>query len=178
MSLVVSKSPQTILRQVRRWRAQKRTVAFVPTMGYLHEGHLSLVALAKKKADKVVASIFVNPKQFGAGEDLESYPRDTRGDLAKFKRSGVHLCFTPSTQRMYPPHEATRLSMPGVESKLEGAARPEHFAGVMLVVLKLLHITEPDILVLGQKDAQQAVILEKMIADLNVPVRVLRGPDY
>ena len=171
----VVRTLETVRRQSRAWRREGETVAFVPTMGYLHEGHLSLMRLARRRADRVIASIFVNPTQFAPTEDFEAYPRDTARDLRLARAEGVDLCFVPDTGSMYRPGHRTEVHVTGLEAVLEGKTRPTHFAGVALVVLKLLHIVEPDILVLGQKDAQQAVVLETMIADLDLPVRVIRG---
>jgi len=172
----VLRSPEAVRRQVRAWRAAGERTAFVPTMGYLHDGHLSLVRRARRNADRVAASIFVNPAQFGPREDFGAYPRDLPRDLGLLRSEGVDLCFVPATGRMYPPGHRTEVHVTGLEDVLEGASRPGHFGGVALVVLKLLHVVEPDVLVLGQKDAQQAVILERMIADLDLAVRVARGP--
>jgi len=145
-------------------------------MGFLHEGHLSLVRRARRLGDRVVVSIFVNPAQFGPREDFRTYPRDTRRDLRLLRGEGVDLVFHPSTAAMYPPGHRTTIDVGELDSVLEGKSRPGHFRGVVLVVEKLLNIVEPDILVLGQKDAQQAVILERMVRDLDQPVRVVRGP--
>lgn len=171
----VLKRGKAVRAQVRKWRALGGTVAFVPTMGALHEGHLSLLRLARRRADRAAASIFVNPAQFGRGEDFERYPRDTRRDLRLLRKEGAGVCFLPEAAEMYPEGHRTRVRVTGLEDLWEGASRPGHFAGVALVVLKLLHIVEPDLLVLGQKDAQQAVVLETMVRDLDLPVRVLRG---
>ncbi len=168
--------PDAVRGQARAWRAAGERIAFVPTMGALHRGHLSLVRRGRRLAPRVVASIFVNPTQFGPGEDFERYPRDLDRDLKLLGAEGVDLVFTPRADRMYRPGRRTAIQVAGLEAVLEGAARPGHFAGVALVVLKLLHVVEPDVMVLGQKDAQQAVILERMIADLDVPVRVVRAP--
>jgi pantoate--beta-alanine ligase len=165
-----------VRRQVRSWRASGGTVAFVPTMGSLHEGHLSLIRRGQRFCDRTVVSIFVNPTQFGPQEDFTHYPRNLRQDLKLARELSVDLCFTPHVETLYPPGHRTEIHVTGLEGRLEGVARPTHFAGVALVVQKLLHIVEPDVLVLGQKDAQQAVILERMIQDLNQPVKVVRGP--
>ena len=171
----VLRNPRSVRRQVRVWRREGRTIAFVPTMGFLHEGHLSLVKKARSLADRVVASIFVNPPQFVPGEDLASYPQDLPRDLKLLRGENVDLCFTPDASQVYADDHRTEIHVIGFEGVLEGSSRPGHFAGVALVVAKLLHITEPDVLVLGQKDAQQAVILETMVRDLDMPVRVVRG---
>jgi pantoate--beta-alanine ligase len=171
----VIRSPGSVRRQVRAWRAAGERIAFVPTMGYFHDGHLSLFRRARGRGDRVVASIFVNPAQFGPREDFRTYPRDLPRDLDLARAEGVDLCFVPEAERMYPAGHRTEVHVTGFENVLEGATRPGHFGGVALVVLKLLHLVEPDVLVLGQKDAQQAVVLEKMISDLDLPVRVVRG---
>jgi len=144
-------------------------------MGAFHEGHLSLMRLARRKADRVVVSVFVNPTQFGPGEDFTAYPRDLRRDARLARGEGVDLCFAPSAEALYGPNHRMEVHPRILEDVLEGKTRPGHFAGVCLIVLKLLHIVEPDVLVLGQKDAQQAVILETMVRDLDLPVRVVRG---
>jgi pantoate--beta-alanine ligase len=171
----VLKSPRSVRRQARAWRSEGKSIAFVPTMGFLHEGHLSLVRKARSLADRVMASIFVNPTQFSPGEDLKSYPRDLPRDLKLFRAEEVDLCFTPDRSEVYADDHRTEIHVTGLDRVLEGSTRPTHFAGVALVVAKLLHITEPDILVLGQKDAQQAVVLETMVRDLDMAVRVVRG---
>ena len=171
----VLKSSAAVRRQVRTWRAAGERTVFVPTMGYFHEGHLSLMRRARRLGDHVVVSIFVNPTQFGPKEDFASYPRDPARDLALARAEGVDLCFVPDPEGMYGPRHRTEIHVTGLESRLEGVSRPTHFAGVALVVAKLLHIVEPDVLVLGQKDAQQAVVLETLIADLDLPVKVVRG---
>ncbi len=171
----VLRDPGSLCRRLRLWRDAGDRVAFVPTMGYFHEGHLSLMRHARRRARRVVVSIFVNPTQFAPGEDLGRYPRDLPRDLKLARAEGVDLCFTPEAETLYRPDRRTRVTVEGLDTVLEGASRPGHFDGVALVVLKLLHLVAPDLLVLGQKDAQQAVLLERMIADLDLPVRVLRG---
>jgi pantoate--beta-alanine ligase len=144
-------------------------------MGYFHEGHLSLMRRARRRGDRVVVSIFVNPTQFAPTEDLAAYPRDIPRDLTLARGAGVDLCFVPAAERIYRSGRCTEVRVTGLESRLEGATRPTHFAGVALVVLKLLHLVEPDVMILGQKDAQQAVLLERMVEDLDLPVKVVRG---
>jgi pantoate--beta-alanine ligase len=151
-------------------------VAFVPTMGAIHAGHLSLVARARRHADRVVASVFVNPLQFGPREDYRRYPRPVRRDRALLRRAGVDLLWEPRAAAFYPPGHRTRVRLIGLGDVLEGASRPGHFEGVATVVLKLLHVVAPDVLWLGQKDAQQARLLERMVVDLDLPVRVRRAP--
>jgi pantoate--beta-alanine ligase len=171
----VLRDPRAVRRQIRAWRKEGMSIAFVPTMGFLHEGHLSLVRKARSLTDRVVASIFVNPTQFAPGEDLASYPQDIPRDLKLLRGENVDLCFTPDASEVYADDHRTEIHVTGFDTVLEGSSRPTHFAGVALVVAKLLHITEPDVLVLGQKDAQQAVVLETMVRDLDMAVRVVRG---
>lgn len=152
--------------------ALPRPVGFVPTMGALHEGHLQLVRAARAECRSVVASVFVNPTQFGPGEDFERYPRDFEGDKAKLERSGVDILFVPRLEEMYPQGFSTYVEVSDVGAAYEGAARPAHFRGVATVVTKLLHIVQPDTLFLGQKDAQQTAVLRKVVRDLQFPVSV------
>jgi len=170
----------TAVRDLREARAAFRrrgeSVAFVPTMGAIHEGHLSLVRLARRSADRVVASIFVNPLQFGPHEDFRRYPRPIRRDRARFAEAGVDLLWEPRVEDVYPPGDRTRVRVEGLTEVLEGASRPGHFDGVTTVVARLLHAVQPDVLWLGQKDAQQAIVIERMCADLLVPIAVRRGP--
>jgi pantoate--beta-alanine ligase len=152
-----------------------RRVAFVPTMGALHEGHLSLVDLARRKADMVVVSVFVNPTQFAPGEDFERYPRDLVRDARLVAERGAALVFAPDVDEMYPRPLLTRVTMHGITDDLEGARRPGHFDGVLTVVAKLFHIVEPEVAVFGQKDAQQAAAIRRMVADLDFPVEIVVG---
>jgi pantoate--beta-alanine ligase len=149
-----------------------RTIGLVPTMGFLHEGHLSLVRAARKKADVTVVSIFVNPAQFGPKEDLKTYPRDLNRDSAMLEKEGVDYVFHPEAGEMYPHGYKTYVEVRDLQEKLCGRSRPEHFRGVCTVVLKLFQIVGPDIAFFGQKDAQQAIILRKMAQDLNLDVQV------
>ncbi len=165
-----------VRRTVAAWRRRGRRVAFVPTMGALHAGHLSLVARALRSADRVVASVFVNPLQFGPGEDFARYPRPARRDRRLLADAGVDLLWEPRAADFYPPGHRTRVRVGGLDDVLEGASRPGHLVGVATVVLKLLNVVAPDVLWLGQKDAQQARLVERMVADLDLPVRVRRGP--
>jgi pantoate--beta-alanine ligase len=163
-------------KAIAAWRAQGLRVGFVPTMGAIHEGHLSLVRRARRSCDRVVASIFVNPLQFGPTEDFARYPRPVHHDRSLFAGAGVDLLWEPAIAEIYPAGDCTRVRVGGLTETLEGAARPGHFDGVTTVVMRLLNAVQPDELWLGQKDAQQATVLERMIADLLVPVRVRRGP--
>ena len=152
-----------------------RRVAFVPTMGALHEGHLSLVDLARTKADVVVVSVFVNPTQFAPSEDFERYPRDLERDARLVGQRGATLVFAPAVEEMYPQPLLTRVTMHGITDDLEGARRPGHFDGVLTVVAKLFHIIEPEVAIFGQKDAQQAAVIRRMVADLDFPVEIVVG---
>ena len=163
-------------------RAPGRRIGFVPTMGALHEGHLSLVEAARAHSDYVVMSIFVNPLQFGPGEDYERYPRDVAADASLAESRGVDLVFAPRAHEMYPAEANVTLKGGRITGDWEGRIRPGHFDGVLTVVAKLLHIVQPDCVVFGQKDLQQARIVESMIHDLNLPVELIlsstiRDPD-
>jgi pantoate--beta-alanine ligase len=157
---------------VRNLRAAGRTIGFVPTMGFLHEGHLSLVRESRKSADATVVSIFVNPLQFGPREDFSQYPRDLDRDARMLEREGVDWLFQPSAEEMYPKGYETTIELPKLQDRLCGLSRPGHFKGVATVVLKLFNIVQPDVAFFGQKDAQQAIILQRMAEDLNLDVRV------
>ena len=147
-------------------------LGFVPTMGALHDGHLELVRRAKADCSSVAASLFVNPIQFAPGEDLAKYPRDFEGDREKLKAAGVDVLFAPDPSAMYPPGFSSYIDVGAIGSAFEGAIRPGHFRGVATVVGKLLHIVRPEVLYVGQKDAQQSAVLRKMVRDLDFPVRV------
>jgi pantoate--beta-alanine ligase len=154
-----------------------RPVGFTPTMGALHEGHLSLVDAARQRCASVVASVFVNPQQFGEGEDLDRYPRDETRDNALLEARGVEVVFAPSPGEMYPEGFATGVRVGGpLAETYEGASRPGHFDGVALVVTKLLDIVQPDVLLLGQKDAQQRGVIRRLVGDLDLPVEVTGSP--
>jgi pantoate--beta-alanine ligase len=157
-------------------RAAGRTVGFVPTMGYLHEGHASLMRAARAETDVLVASVFVNPLQFGAGEDLDAYPRDLDRDTALATDAGVDLLFVPPVEEMYPEPVLTTVSVAGVSAPLEGASRPTHFAGVATVVAKLFSIVGPCRAYFGAKDWQQVVVVRRMARDLSMPVEVVACP--
>jgi pantoate--beta-alanine ligase len=154
------------------WREKGQRVAFVPTMGALHAGHLALVDQARKSAGKVVVSIFVNPAQFGPGEDFERYPRDLEADAAKLREAGVDLLFAPPVGEVYPPGFSTTVHVAGVSEGMEGAKRPGHFDGVATVVARLLCLVLPDLAFFGQKDAQQCAVVMRLVRDLGLPVEV------
>jgi pantoate--beta-alanine ligase len=158
------------------WRQEGSTIAFVPTMGALHEGHLSLVRRATHEADRVVASVFVNPTQFGPGEDFESYPRDPEGDAALLAGAGCHLLFLPTVETIYPPGHSSFVEVEGPSRGYEGAQRPGHFRGVATVVSQLFHIVEPHVAIFGQKDAQQLALIRRMVHDLHFRVRIVGAP--
>ena len=164
---------RSLLEDARR---QGRTVGFVPTMGYLHAGHVSLMQRARSECDLVVASVFVNPLQFGAGEDLATYPRDLPGDSTQAEAAGVDVLFVPDTAEMYPTPPLTSVIVPGLAATMEGAARPTHFAGVATVVAKLFAVVGPCRAYFGEKDFQQLVIVRRMTADLSFPVEVVGCP--
>ena len=166
--------------RLRAWRAAQRAagrrVGFVPTMGHLHEGHLALVDEARRRADAVVLSVFVNPLQFGPGEDLDRYPRDLPRDRALSEARGVELLFVPSVEAIYPPGMELRVSAGETAERWEGAVRPGHFTGVLTVVAKLLHLTQPDVVCFGQKDIQQVTLVRRMLRDLDWPVELVVVP--
>ncbi len=161
---------------LRRWRAaQAGRVGFVPTMGALHEGHLSLVRLARRESDLVVVSIFVNPLQFAPGEDLARYPRREREDSAALAREEVDVAWIPDPEAMYPPDFSTEVGVGGVSEGGEESIRPGHFRGVATVVAKLFHQVQPDVAVFGRKDLQQVAVVRRMIRDLDFPIRLVVG---
>lgn len=174
--LPVVRTVPDLRAQVRTWRAAGLRVGFVPTMGALHEGHLSLVRLAGTRADRVVVSIFVNPTQFGPNEDFEAYPRDEARDAALLEQAGCALLFAPAVDEMYPPGASTTVTVAGVSEPLDGQARPGHFAGVATVVTKLLNQCAPDVAVFGEKDFQQLQVIRRLVRDLDLPVEIVGGP--
>ncbi len=169
-------SPKEMRDWSRAERARGRRIGFVPTMGFLHQGHLQLVDRAKQRADRVVMSIFVNPLQFSPAEDLAQYPRDLERDRTLAAERGVGCLFVPDTAAMYPTEPLVRISPGPMAETLEGAARPGHFAGVLTVVAKLFHIVEPDIAVFGRKDFQQAMLVRRMVADLDFGLEIDVAP--
>ncbi len=175
-SMVDLETIPDLRRWVRGHRAARRRIGLVPTMGYLHEGHLRLVDEARRRADAVVMSVFVNPLQFGPNEDFLRYPRDLERDRALVTARGVDALFVPSTETMYPPGAEVRVTPGPTGEHWEGAARPGHFAGVLTVVAKLLHLVEPDVACFGRKDVQQAVLITQMVRDLDWPVEIVVVP--
>ncbi|MEO0123319.1 MAG: pantoate--beta-alanine ligase [candidate division WOR-3 bacterium] len=163
-------------RLIKQIKYKKKTVGFVPTMGYLHEGHLSLIRIAHKHSDYVVCSIFVNPTQFGPNEDFNRYPRDLKRDEGLLKKEKVDMLFYPSVKEMYPDGYKTYVEVEELSSILCGKSRPGHFRGVATVVLKLFNIVQPDIAVFGEKDYQQAMIIKRMVRDLDLDVNIIIGP--
>lgn len=157
-------------------RKNDGSVGFVPTMGYLHEGHASLLRKARSQSGLVVLSIFVNPLQFGPGEDFERYPRNTERDLEVAEAAGADLVFMPTVSEMYPTPTRTTVAVSGITSRLCGASRPGHFDGVATVVSKLFHIVQPDQAFFGLKDAQQVAVIKQMVQDLNLPVEIVPCP--
>jgi pantoate--beta-alanine ligase len=167
-----------VRRQVRAWRDEELTVGFVPTMGSLHPGHMSLLSAARFRADRVIASVFVNPLQFGPGEDFERYPRAPEEDARLLQDAGCEALFLPGVEEIYPKGNSgtTLVSVRPLSAILEGAHRPGHFDGVATVVAKLFGIVQPDIAVFGEKDYQQLAIVRRMAADLEIPVEIVGAP--
>ncbi|MGN1112650.1 MAG: pantoate--beta-alanine ligase [Acutalibacteraceae bacterium] len=165
-----------IREQVNKWKKEGLTIGFVPTMGYLHEGHRSLIEAARANNDKVVVSIFVNPMQFAPTEDLESYPRDLEKDAKLCEEVGVDLLFHPEPSEMYTDGFCSFVDMNGLTTELCGRTRPTHFRGVQTVVLKLFNIVKPDRAYFGQKDAQQLAVIKRMVTDLNVDIEIIGCP--
>ena len=172
----VVRTIKDLRKQIAKWREAGKSSALVPTMGALHDGHLSLVKLAHKQADRVVVSIFVNPAQFAPTEDLARYPRDEAGDLAKLDSVDVDLVWAPSVAEMYGPSFATRIVPEGAAEGLEGEFRPHHFGGVATVCCKLFSQVTPDVAIFGQKDYQQLCVLKQMVRDLNLPLELIGAP--
>ncbi len=172
----ILRTPKEMQQAAQALRREGRTIGFVPTMGFLHEGHLSLMKIARERCDVVVASVFVNPTQFGPNEDLEAYPRDVERDEKLCREEGVDLLFYPTLENMHLADHSVWVDEVLLTGVLCGAARPGHFRGVCTVVAKLLNIVLPDCMVLGEKDAQQLRVLRRMVRDLNFPVEILSGP--
>jgi len=160
---------------MRGYRSNSETTAFVPTLGNLHDGHLSLVRKAKQVADRVVVSIFINPTQFDKAEDLAAYPRTLEADLVLLKKENVDLVFLPQVDEMYPIGSATRVEIDGISDILEGDSRPGHFSGVATIVAKLFNLVQPDISVFGKKDYQQLMLIQRMVADLDFGIEIIEA---
>lgn len=173
--MITTESISAIRKQVLAWRLKGETVAFVPTMGNLHLGHLTLVREAKSRADHVVASIFVNPMQFGQNEDLDAYPRTLNDDQSALVEAGAELLFTPTPSIIYPKgmEAQTFVEVPLISDQLCGESRPGHFRGVATIVCKLFNIVQPDIAVFGQKDFQQLLVIKTMVEDLSMPIEII-----
>jgi pantoate--beta-alanine ligase len=172
----ISRTVKDVRKQVAKWREAGKTVALVPTMGALHDGHLALVKLAKKKADRVVVSIFVNPTQFAASEDLSKYPRDEAADVKKLASVAADLVWAPTAAEMYPDGFSTSVVPGSAAEDMEGAVRPHHFGGVATVCCKLFSQVTPDSAIFGEKDFQQLTVLKQMVGDLNLPLKIIGAP--
>lgn len=168
----------TTVQEMRQARARLGSVGFVPTMGFLHEGHLSLVRRAREENEAVVVSLFVNPIQFGSPDDLANYPRALERDIALLKEEGVACVFTPEAAMFYPEDFATQVDVGGVALELEGPSRPGHFAGVATVLVKFFNIVQPQRAYFGQKDAQQCAVVQRFVRDLNIPVEIVTMPTW
>lgn len=175
-SVKIVRTVAALRRVVAAWREARDSVALIPTMGALHDGHLSLVKLGKKKSRRAVVSIFVNPAQFATHEDLSRYPRDEAGDLAKLASAAADLIWAPSVAEMYPEGFSTSLQPGRAAEGLEGAIRPHHFAGVATVCCKLFSQVTPDIAIFGEKDYQQLCVIKQMVGDLNLPLTIVGAP--
>jgi len=169
----IVRSERTLRGRVWEYRGAGETIAFVPTMGALHEGHMTLVKLAKKKADKVIVSIYVNPTQFAPNEDFNAYPRTEKDDVAMLAAEGVDLVYIPKPESMYDVHHATKINVGGVAEGLETDHRPTFFDGVALVVTKLLNRVAPDIAIFGEKDYQQLATIRRLVEDLDMPINII-----
>ena len=172
----IAKTIQSVRTLVADARSRGKKIGLVPTMGALHIGHISLIEQAAKDSDFVVVSIFVNPTQFAPGEDFEKYPRPIDADLDICRKAGVHLVFAPTPDQIYPTENITWVNVEKITEPLCGQSRPEHFRGVTTVCAKLFNIVQPDVAFFGQKDAQQAVVIKRMVADLNIPLRIILCP--
>lgn len=174
--MITLETEADLRHRVAAWRRDGERIGFVPTMGALHEGHLSLLRRARRLADRSVVSIFVNPSQFGPGEDLDTYPRQIEEDSRMLRQQGCDLLFLPAAETIYPPGFSTWLEVGGPAEGLEGAHRPGHFRGVATVVAILLDLVQPDLAVFGEKDAQQLAVIRRLVQDLRLPVEIVAGP--
>jgi pantoate--beta-alanine ligase len=172
----ILRTPAEMRARSTGWRRAGKRIAFVPTMGYLHRGHVSLLEAARARGDVLVLSIFVNPTQFGPKEDLSRYPRDLDGDLQKARDAGVDVAFVPEPADMYPDGYQTYVQVRELEQGMCGGSRPGHFVGVATVVLKLFNLVQPDVALFGEKDFQQLAVLKRMVRDLNVSVEIVGMP--
>ena len=164
--------------QLDDWRHEGEHIAIVPTMGNLHAGHTSLIDVAREHAERIVVTVFVNPTQFGAGEDFDSYPRTIEKDMRRLKQASADVLFVPGVETVYPfgLENATRVIVPGLTEHLCGSFRPGHFDGVTTVVARLFALVQPDVAVFGQKDYQQQLVIRRMVEDLNLPISILTAP--
>jgi len=172
----LARTIESVRKSISAARAQDKSIGFVPTMGALHAGHVALIEAAVRRCDFVVVSIFVNPTQFGPGEDLERYPRDLEGDMKICEAAGVDLVFAPGASEMYHKANITWVSVEKLTENLCGRSRPGHFRGVATVCAKLFNIVSPDVAFFGQKDAQQAIVIKRMVSDLNMPLQIVVCP--
>ncbi len=172
----ITRTQKDLRGQISQWRGSGDRISFVPTMGALHEGHLTLVKLAREKAERVVVSIFVNPTQFAPGEDLDAYPRTEKSDIEKLAAEGVDLIYIPNPDSMYDVHHATTVKVGGVAKGLETDHRPTFFDGVALVVTKLFNRVQPDAAVFGEKDYQQLATIRRLVDDLDMPIQIIGAP--
>lgn len=174
---VIESKPE-LREQLTEWRHEGEHVAIVPTMGNLHPGHVSLVEIAREHAERVVVTVFVNPTQFGEGEDFEEYPRSLERDTRRLKKVGADVLFTPTLESVYPfgVENATLVSVPGITENFCGQSRPGHFDGVTTVVARLFSLVQPDVAIFGQKDFQQQLVIRRMVQDLSLPINVVTAP--
>ena len=175
-ALTIVRTVADLRAQVRAWKAAGERVALIPTMGALHEGHLSLIALGQSRVQRTVASVFVNPRQFAPHEDFDSYPRGEARDAELLAGAGCDLMFAPGVEEMYAPGFSTTVDLTGVSEPLEGAARPQFFGGVATVVTKLLMQSQPDVAIFGEKDYQQLQVIKRVVRDLDIPVEIVGAP--
>jgi len=175
-ALTIVRTVADLRAQVRAWKAAGERVALIPTMGALHEGHLSLIALGQTQVQRTVASVFVNPRQFAPHEDFDSYPRGEARDADLLAGAGCDLMFAPGVEEMYAPGFSTTVDLTGVSEPLEGAARPQFFGGVATVVTKLLMQSQPDVAIFGEKDYQQLQVIKRVVRDLDIPVEIVGAP--
>lgn len=173
--LTIIQTGDALRQTVRRWKREGLTVGLVPTMGALHAGHLSLIELARAHCDRVIATIFVNPRQFSPGEDLDAYPRTMERDTALLREAGCHALFAPAVSEIYPDGFATSITVAGISEGLCGATRPNFFGGIATVVAKLLILAEPDKAFFGEKDYQQLLVIRRLVTDLALPVEIIGG---